>query len=352
MIALNDRLNDRPKGGDHFNAPPDHLTGTPGQEPGWTKKLFAALKNERISQPRQDLTSPQQNDRGGDHFTETSPQQNDRGGDHFTETSDRPEDDHSIQGQTESPEEIADLAEILELCNSKELLQALRRTEGFTPSLLNIACKRLSGDKHSQIKAWVLELNQQDGLSTDSSWKPGDKFRYKGDYKPYLLRYKNQVLTVKESDVNRGVVQACETQDGFYVWAIERAERILLDESQAEQLDLLSSKKPELTDEDIEDMAESGFNEFPEELEESGAERIDRLYRLHMEQQVPARPAPYHAKKNPPKKGDRVRSGSGKAGQITLTRTTNPRYEITWEDGRKMGYDLQDLETMDIRRES
>lgn len=84
----------------------------------------------------------------------------------------------------------------------------------------------------------------------------------------------------------------------------------------------------ELTDEDIEDMADSGFDH------------------------VPSRPAPYHIRTNPPKKGDRVRSGSGKAGQITLTRTTNPRYEITWEDGRKMGYDFQDIETLDIRRES
>ena len=67
---------------------------------------------------------------------------------------------------------------------------------------------------------------------------------------------------------------------------------------------------------------------------------------------VPDRPRPYHARTNPPKKGDRVRSGSGKAGQITLTRASNPRYEITWEDGQVMGYELEDLQNLDIRRES
>lgn len=66
----------------------------------------------------------------------------------------------------------------------------------------------------------------------------------------------------------------------------------------------------------------------------------------------PVRPLPYHPKTNPPKKGDRVRSCSGKAGQITLTRSSNPRYEITWEDGRIMGFTFKDLEDMDIRRES
>jgi replicative DNA helicase len=67
---------------------------------------------------------------------------------------------------------------------------------------------------------------------------------------------------------------------------------------------------------------------------------------------VSDRPRPYHARTNPPKKGDRVRSGSGKAGQITLTRASNPRYEITWEDGQVMGYEFEDLQNLDIRRES
>lgn len=103
--------------------------------------------------------------------------------------------------------------------------------------------------------------------------------------------------------------------------------------AEAESFDEIEPAKPnnELTDEDIEDMAESGFDYVPYQSE---------------------RPRPYHTRTNPPKKGDRIRSGSGKAGQITLTRTTNPRYEITWEDGRKMGYDFQDLETLDIRREN
>jgi predicted P-loop ATPase len=62
------------------------------------------------------------------------------------------------------------------------------------------------------------------------------------------------------------------------------------------------------------------------------------------------RPAPYSAK-NLPKKGDAIRSGSGKVGRVSLTRSSNPRYEITWADNRVMGYDLKDLETLDIRKE-
>jgi hypothetical protein len=100
-------------------------------------------------------------------------------------------------------------------------------------------------------------------------------------------------------------------------------------------------KPHELTEEEIEDMAESGFNYHP--TQDEGTEPAVPVI-------VQNRPTPYHAKTNPPKKGDRIRSGSGKTGQITLTRKTNPRYEITWEDGRVMGYDFQDLETLDIRR--
>jgi hypothetical protein len=62
----------------------------------------------------------------------------------------------------ESEEAIADLASILELCDSIECLAAVRQTEGFTPSVLNKACKRLSPEQHAQIKAWVKQLNQQD----------------------------------------------------------------------------------------------------------------------------------------------------------------------------------------------
>ena len=60
----------------------------------------------------------------------------------------------------ESEEAIADLAGMLEICDSKELLAALRETDGFSPSLLNKACKCLSPEKHGQIKQWVFELNQ------------------------------------------------------------------------------------------------------------------------------------------------------------------------------------------------
>jgi replicative DNA helicase len=58
---------------------------------------------------------------------------------------------------------------------------------------------------------------------------------------------------------------------------------------------------------------------------------------------------PYSAK-NLPKKGDRIRNLHGTEGKVTLVRTSNPRYEVTWDSGRKMGYDLADLETLDARK--
>lgn len=84
----------------------------------------------------------------------------------------------------------------------------------------------------------------------------------------------------------------------------------------------------ELTDEDIEDMAESGFDH------------------------IPAMPEPYHPKTNPPKKGDRVRQNCGtvKLGRISETRAKNPRYQITWDDGQQMDLTFELIEDLDIRR--
>lgn len=75
---------------------------------------------------------------------------------------------------------------------------------------------------------------------------------------------------------------------------------------------------------------------------------------VHDQQSVlqPARPAPYNAKTNPPRKGDRIRSGKGKAGEITEVRATNPKYTVRWEKtGVKSDYDFTDLQILDIRRE-
>jgi hypothetical protein len=60
----------------------------------------------------------------------------------------------------ETKEAIADLASLLQLCDSIDLLAVLRNTDGFTPSVLNKACKCLSPDKSNQIKKWVIELDQ------------------------------------------------------------------------------------------------------------------------------------------------------------------------------------------------
>jgi replicative DNA helicase len=54
--------------------------------------------------------------------------------------------------------------------------------------------------------------------------------------------------------------------------------------------------------------------------------------------------------KNLPKKGDRVRTSRGAKGEVTLVRTSNPRYEITWDDGTVRNHDLSDLEILDARK--
>lgn len=97
----------------------------------------------------------------------------------------------------------------------------------------------------------------------------------------------------------------------------------------AETLDIEPTKPSnELTDEDIEDMAESGFDH------------------------IPAMPEPYHPKTNPPKKGDRVRAEvNGKTGVLVLVRQNNPKYLIRWEeDDEERFHEWRDLEVMDIRR--
>jgi hypothetical protein len=58
-------------------------------------------------------------------------------------------------------ETISDLAELLELCDSKEALHEIRQTSTFTPEILNESCKRLSPETHQQIKQWVIELNRE-----------------------------------------------------------------------------------------------------------------------------------------------------------------------------------------------
>jgi hypothetical protein len=85
----------------------------------------------------------------------------------------------------ESEEAIADLAGILEVCDSKKLLAEIRSTDGFTPSVLKLASKRLSPDKRNQIKKWVIELDQvqsQQQLPDATEAKVGKRIRYVGEY--------------------------------------------------------------------------------------------------------------------------------------------------------------------------
>jgi len=82
----------------------------------------------------------------------------------------------------------------------------------------------------------------------------------------------------------------------------------------------------ELTDDELEDMAESGFDFIPTT-------------------------EPYD-KANPPKQGDRVRQlcGHEKTGEVT--RISKRQYFIQWDGGREVEYSLRDLQDLEIRRES
>jgi predicted transcriptional regulator len=61
-------------------------------------------------------------------------------------------------------ETLVDLAaEILGFCDSREQLEDIRQMPEFTPALLNQASKRLSAQKHAQIKTWLEQLTLQVG---------------------------------------------------------------------------------------------------------------------------------------------------------------------------------------------
>lgn len=59
---------------------------------------------------------------------------------------------------------LTQMAEDLTQCESAEQLDLLRRC--WPPQAMNLACKQLLPEKHSQIKQWVIELNRS--VSTDS----------------------------------------------------------------------------------------------------------------------------------------------------------------------------------------
>ena len=108
------------------------------------------------------------------------------------------------------------------------------------------------------------------------------------------------------------------------------------DQGSAQQLEL-SPDQPSLSDLSVSLLGEMGLSEVVR----------DQPVILQ-----PARPEPYHAKTNPPKKGDRIRNGKGKSGQITEVRATNPKYTVRWDStGARSDYDFTDLQILDIRRE-
>jgi phage/plasmid-associated DNA primase len=74
------------------------------------------------------------------------------------------------QGEDDSwmtEENLAAMASALNQCDDRETLAALR--ECWSGAAMNAACKRLSPEKHAQIKQWVLELNDSSNERCDQS---------------------------------------------------------------------------------------------------------------------------------------------------------------------------------------
>ncbi|MBD2016148.1 hypothetical protein H6F96_19510 [Microcoleus sp. FACHB-53] len=59
-----------------------------------------------------------------------------------------------------SEEAIADLAELLEICDSKECFAELASTAAYSPTVIKKACNLLPSDKKRQIKEWIDLINQ------------------------------------------------------------------------------------------------------------------------------------------------------------------------------------------------
>jgi putative DNA primase/helicase len=56
-----------------------------------------------------------------------------------------------------SEENLAEMVDVMNLCDDRETLAKLR--ECWSSQAMNAACKRLSAEKHTQIKQWVVQLN-------------------------------------------------------------------------------------------------------------------------------------------------------------------------------------------------
>ncbi|MBD2124955.1 hypothetical protein NDI39_27750 [Microcoleus sp. ZQ-A2] len=59
-----------------------------------------------------------------------------------------------------SEEAIADLAELLEICDSRECFAELASTAAYSPTVIKKACNLLPSDKKRQIKEWIDLINQ------------------------------------------------------------------------------------------------------------------------------------------------------------------------------------------------
>ncbi len=85
-----------------------------------------------------------------------------------------------------SEENLQAIAHDLNQCADKETLALLR--ECWSSTAMNAACKRLSAEKHAQIKQWVLELNaEHDGVREEEEEMQQHLFVTAGFDQPYQV---------------------------------------------------------------------------------------------------------------------------------------------------------------------
>lgn len=112
-------------------------------------------------------------------------------------------------------------ADIFQRWKEKDI--ALADCASKSPAVVSLAQPSTSTLGNKDINLPAVDVTQP--LPQNREWKPGDKFRYVGEYKPFQKKYKDQVLTVKEviQGVYLGIVG---TKDWFFTWAVERVEAV------------------------------------------------------------------------------------------------------------------------------
>ncbi|MBD2130717.1 AAA family ATPase [Microcoleus sp. ZQ-A2] len=281
MIALNDRLNDRPPQGDHF-------TGGSDQEQGWTKKLFSAIKAETTEKDDVKYAPDPPFDIGEKFVRWGNELRVERVGRDTLYC-------HLVNGTKEQNTSYVrvpfdEAKKIKEVSSEPVKLQSPETLQRRFPATF------------VEYEEPPAPFNEGDLVWFDD---PDDKLP--GNYRVQNCSHTHARLQGLPELVN-------------VAWLV------LVEAGSPSDTDFEPAKpNSELTDEDLEDMAESGFDFIPTT-------------------------EPYD-KANPPKQGDRVRQfcGCEKSGQII--RVASRKFLIHWDGGVEAEYTMKDVQTLDIRKE-